>query len=156
MWPAGITGLARRDILRVLTARRASDTWTLYAARTPSGEDYFWLVPPRLPGSSGFPSGICDIAAGAPAISSCGVTGTAFEPVAQLATLVGRITEGVVRVEARYESGGVETATVENGWFVLFLPKGTGPKEVVALAADGTVLGRLGSPLEPRAFHPGG
>lgn len=153
---SGIAGLARRDILRILEARHATGTWTLYAARTPQGSDQFWAVPPSTPGEEGFPNGLCDMAPGAPVISSCGVTGTQFEPVSTIGTFTGRVRDDVAQVEARYQSGAVETASVRNGWFLLILPKGPGPREVVALAADGRVLGRLGNPFEPRAYHPEG
>lgn len=152
---SGIAGLARRDILRVLEAPHATGTWTLYAARTPQGNDQFWVIPPSALHQEGFPNGLCEIAPGAPPLSGCGVSGTRFEPTSTLGTYLGRVRDDVARVEARYETGAVVPATVKNGWFLLILPKGTGPKEVVALTADGNVIGRYGSPFEPRAFHPG-
>lgn len=77
---------------------------------------------------------VCDPAPEAPWFAPC---------VVSQSEILGRVSDRVASLSARYEQGPPVAAIVEHGWFILELPKERGaPIAIDALDASGSVLGQ--------------
>jgi len=83
-----------------------------------------------LTGPHGGQTWSCVLGPAASIIRACDRTG---------AHVIGRAAPGVAAVEARYPSGAVRRAVVQNGWFLVLAGRGEGAT-IVALDKDGKVL----------------
>lgn len=144
--PSRLEGLPAGDrvrpqagsVLRVLRTGYEGRRWSVYTWIGSDGKEVVGSV--TVPGVGGTAS-TCPIQPELPAIQPCLSSGT---PSHTSKVVLGRVGDEANSLRVDYADGSSAAATVQNGWFLLFLPRDRRrPSAIVVADRSGAELGRL-------------